>query len=128
MARQHLERADVYVPRPLQAWRALMNWLALFFQIFLQILRGTPSLAQVLSYIGLRQSFLSSASSSPSPPQTATDVSFKPLPVVEIPLQEDSFPPHRMSSSDSEVSVEEENSLDKLTVMEPPGRLSANFF
>lgn len=121
MPQQHLERADVYVPRPLQAWRALMNWLALFFQIFLQILRGTPSLAQVLSYVGLRHSFLSSASSSPSPPPpppTASGVSFKPLPVVEIPLQ-DAFPPHGISSSDSDVSVEDELSLDKLTVMEP---------
>ncbi|PKI34508.1 hypothetical protein CRG98_045045 [Punica granatum] len=94
-----------------------MNWLAFFFQIFLQILRGTPSLAQVLSYLGFRHSFLSSASSSPSPPPAAEAVSFKPLPVVEIPLQ-DSFPPDHISSSGSEVSVVDDDlSLDKLTVV-----------
>ncbi|XP_059667997.1 uncharacterized protein LOC132313301 [Cornus florida] len=70
-----MAQAEVYVPRPLQVWRALMNWLSFFFQICHQIVRFTPSLAQILSYIGLRHSLLSS--SSPS---------FKPLPCVEIPL------------------------------------------
>ncbi|KAK4745938.1 hypothetical protein SAY87_012250 [Trapa incisa] len=116
MAPQHLERADVYVPRPLQAWRALMNWLALFFQIFRQILRGTPSLAQVLSYIGLRHSIHSSASPSPSPPPIAPGVSFRPLPVADTPLQ-GAFPPQRTSFSDSDVSVHDELCPDKLTVV-----------
>lgn len=57
-----------------------MNWLAFFFQIFVQILKGTPSMAQVLSYVGLgHHSLLAASSSSPS---------FKPLPVVELPERE----------------------------------------
>ncbi|KAK4367304.1 hypothetical protein RND71_015184 [Anisodus tanguticus] len=68
------QAADVYSPRSVPAWRSLINWLAFFFQIFVQIVRGTPSLSQVLSYIGLRNSsFLSSTSQ------------FKPLPIVEAP-------------------------------------------
>ncbi|MCE5166940.1 hypothetical protein HAX54_030495 [Datura stramonium] len=68
------QAADVYAPRTLPAWRSLLNWLAFFFQIFVQIVRGTPSLSQVLSYVGLRNSsYLSST------PQ------FKPLPIVELP-------------------------------------------
>ncbi|XP_055832990.1 uncharacterized protein LOC129901757 [Solanum dulcamara] len=68
------QAADVYAPRTLPAWRSLLNWLVFFFQIFVQIVRGTPSLSQVLSYVGLRNSsFLSST------PQ------FKPLPIVELP-------------------------------------------
>lgn len=58
-------------------WSTLLNWLAFFFQIFAQILRGTPSFGQVLSRVGLRHgSFLSSTSH--ETPQ------FKPLPVVEL--------------------------------------------
>lgn len=54
----------------------MLDWLAFMVQIFVQIVRGTPSVAQVFSYIGFSQgSFL-------SPPSPA----FKPLPVVEIPL------------------------------------------
>lgn len=60
-----------------------MNWLAFFFQIFVQILKGTPSMAQVLSYVGLgHHSLLAASSSSSSSP------SFKPLPVVELPERE----------------------------------------
>ncbi|KAG6395373.1 hypothetical protein SASPL_146016 [Salvia splendens] len=72
-----LAAAEVYAPRTLQVWRTLLNWLVFFFQIFAQILRGTPSFNQVLSYVGLRQgSLLSSAPH--APPQ------FKPLPVLEL--------------------------------------------
>ncbi|CAA2958368.1 CTD nuclear envelope phosphatase 1 homolog [Olea europaea subsp. europaea] len=73
---------EVYPPpMTIQVWKTLMNWLAFFFQIFSQILRGTP---QVLSYVGLRHS--SSISTNPqASPQ------FKPLPVVELPeFQEES--------------------------------------
>ena len=73
-AKAELTQAEVYAPRSLQLWRTLLNWLAFFFQIFLQILRGTPSVTQVLSYVGLRHHSLL-----PSSP------SFKPLPVVELP-------------------------------------------
>ncbi|KAJ6362864.1 hypothetical protein OIU78_003120 [Salix suchowensis] len=62
-----------------EVWKGMMNWLGFVMKLFLQILRGTPSMAQfLLSYIGFTFPLLSS-SSSPS---------FKPLPVVEIPLQE----------------------------------------
>ncbi|KAJ0987675.1 hypothetical protein J5N97_006031 [Dioscorea zingiberensis] len=50
---------------------AVLSWLSFLFGVFVQILRGTPSWAQVLlSVVGLRGRFLSS-SSSPA---------FKPLP------------------------------------------------
>ncbi|XP_059627971.1 uncharacterized protein LOC132270784 [Cornus florida] len=68
MAELAVEAEVVYAPRSLQVWRTLLNWLAFFFQIFVQIIRGTP--AQLLSYVGLRHHSLLS-SSSPS---------FKPLP------------------------------------------------
>lgn len=36
---------EVYAPKKsLQVWRTLWNWLAFFFQIFIQIIRATPSL------------------------------------------------------------------------------------
>ncbi|CDP01667.1 unnamed protein product [Coffea canephora] len=57
------QSADVYAPKTIQVWRALLNWLAFFFQIFVQIIRGTSSLTQVLSYVGLRHSSLLSSSS-----------------------------------------------------------------
>ncbi|XP_047328931.1 CTD nuclear envelope phosphatase 1 homolog [Impatiens glandulifera] len=69
-----LTQTEVYAPKSLQVWRGLLNWLSFFFQIFLQIVRGAPSVAQVFSYIGLGHSNLLS-SSTPS---------FKPLPVVEL--------------------------------------------
>ncbi|XP_049372669.1 uncharacterized protein LOC125837619 [Solanum verrucosum] len=76
------QAADVYAPRTLPAWRSLLNWLLFFFQIFVQIVRGTPSLSQVLSYVGFRNtSFLSST------PQ------FMPLPIVELPESQE--PPHQ---------------------------------
>nr|DAD28027.1 TPA_asm: hypothetical protein HUJ06_029495 [Nelumbo nucifera] len=102
-----LAQADVYAPRPLQVWRTLLNWLAFFFQIFLQILRGTPSMAQVLSFIGLRHPLLASSSSSSS-------ASFKPLPVVELPHQDlPSVPSHITSYDDSDL----DQRIEKLTVV-----------
>ena len=61
----------VYSPRTVQVWRALLNWLGFFFQIFLQILRA-------LGHLPLLSSSTSSSSSA----------SFKPLPVIELPDQE----------------------------------------
>ncbi|KAF4353395.1 hypothetical protein F8388_016338 [Cannabis sativa] len=58
----------VYLPRTVQVWRALLNWLGFFFQIFLRILRA-------LGHLPL----ISSSSTSASSP------SFKPLPVIELP-------------------------------------------
>lgn len=108
---------EVDVPRSLQVWRGLMNWLSFFFRIFIQIVRGTPSLAQFLSYIGLRQSYLSSPSSDGS----LRSHSFRPLPVVEIPLQ-DSFPDGHVvgyQGDDVTVDASDRASMDKLTVSVP---------
>ncbi|OAY83546.1 CTD small phosphatase-like protein 2 [Ananas comosus] len=81
-----------------QAWRAVVGWMGFLLQILLQILRGTPSLAQVLSFVGLRHPLLSSAPSSSSSPSVA----FKPLP-SEIPTDTPPPPPPE--------------TLDKLTVV-----------
>ncbi|CAN1174781.1 Carboxy-terminal domain RNA polymerase II polypeptide A small phosphatase 1 [Linum perenne] len=62
----------VYSPWTLQLWTTLWNWLAFFFQIFLQIIRAFGHLP-----------LLSSSSS----------YSFKPLPVVELSETESTPPP-----------------------------------
>ncbi|XP_073016411.1 uncharacterized protein [Primulina eburnea] len=99
-----LAAAEVYSPRTIQVWRTLVNWMAFFFQIFAQILRGTPSFSQVLSYVGLRHgSLLSSAPHAP--------VQFKPLPAVEL--------------SEYEAEVEEGDSVQStsVTITAREGRL-----
>ncbi|XWS07631.1 hypothetical protein CRYUN_Cryun41cG0005900 [Craigia yunnanensis] len=67
-----LAQAEVYSPRSMQVWRALLNWLAFFFQMFAPIIRafGFPLLS----------SSSSSSSSSTTSPSTHR---FKPLPVVD---------------------------------------------
>ncbi|XP_043695379.1 CTD nuclear envelope phosphatase 1 homolog isoform X2 [Telopea speciosissima] len=102
-----LAEAEMYEPspKPLQLWKTVLNWLAFFFQIFVRILRGTPSLAQLLSCVGLRHSLLASSSSSPS---------FKPLPVVELPLQ-DSPPTASQVCCNDDLVVEDP--IEKLTVV-----------
>ncbi|MQL92865.1 hypothetical protein Taro_025501 [Colocasia esculenta] len=86
-----LAQTEVFAPpgRPnktLQLWRTLLNWVSFLFQILHQILRGTPSWAQVLSYVGLRHTpFLWTASSSASP-------AFRPLP-AEVPTDTPPPPP-----------------------------------
>ncbi|XP_010534600.1 PREDICTED: CTD small phosphatase-like protein [Tarenaya hassleriana] len=62
----------VYSPRSLEVWKALVNWLAFFYQIFLQFLRAVGHLP-----------LLSSSSSSPSGKAAADG--FELLPVVEVP-------------------------------------------
>ncbi|KAI4988438.1 hypothetical protein ZWY2020_030068 [Hordeum vulgare] len=37
-----------------QAWEAVMGWIGFLLQVLLQILRGTPSCAQLLSFVGFR--------------------------------------------------------------------------
>lgn len=103
------QAADVYPPKTIQVWRTLLNWLAFFFQIFVQIIRGTPSVTQVLSYVGLRHSSLLSSSS----PQ------FKPLPVVELQEPEHPSPPPPLSSAVQITSgaTSDGGLLDKLTVV-----------
>jgi hypothetical protein len=58
----------------MEIWRGIMNWLRFITKLFLQVLRGTPQF--FLSYICFAFPLLSSSSS------------FKPLPIVEIPLRE----------------------------------------
>ncbi|KAF5794975.1 putative HAD-like superfamily protein [Helianthus annuus] len=70
---------EVYAPKKtLQVWRTLLNWLAFFFQIFVQIIRATPSL---INY--------SYSSSSPE---------FEPLPVVELSESAQAPPPYAASA------------------------------
>lgn len=94
-----LTQPEVYSPRTLQVWKTLLNWLAFFFQIFVQILRA-------FGHLRLLSSDSSSDSSSPS---------FKPLPVVELPDHE------LLAASAVDIaSVEDEEESDglmeKLTV------------
>ncbi|KAI3731145.1 hypothetical protein L1987_62328 [Smallanthus sonchifolius] len=67
---------EVYSPKKtLQVWRTLLNWLAFFFQIFVQIIRATPSL---INY--------------------SSSASFEPLPVVELSESPESPPPYAAST------------------------------
>lgn len=71
---------DVYTAKKtLQVWRTLLNWLAFFFQIFVKIIRATPSL---INY---------SSNSSPSP-------EFEPLPVVELAETTETSTPYAAST------------------------------
>ncbi|PIN03375.1 Phosphoprotein phosphatase [Handroanthus impetiginosus] len=117
---EELAAAEVYAPRTIQVWRTLLNWIAFFFQIFAQILRGTPSFTQVLSYVGLRQGSLLSSAPQPTP-------QFKPLPVVELAefgdeSEEALAPPSRPTSaavtvSDGEGRMTDAPLLEKLMVV-----------
>ncbi|XP_022764998.1 carboxy-terminal domain RNA polymerase II polypeptide A small phosphatase 1-like [Durio zibethinus] len=69
-----LTQAEVYSPWSMQVWRALLNLLAFFFQIFAPIIRA----------VGQYPLLSSSASSSSSSSTTSTPAHcFKPLPVVD---------------------------------------------
>lgn len=100
-------QTEMSAPRSLLVWRALMDWLAFVFHVIVQIVRGAPSLAQILSYVGVRFPLL--ASSAPS---------FKPLPVGELPLHQ--FSTKKVSSLgdvDDGGSQEQDRPLEKITVM-----------
>ncbi|KAK4273712.1 hypothetical protein QN277_017051 [Acacia crassicarpa] len=91
-----LTQAEVYSPRTQQVWRALMSWLAAFFQIFFQIIRA-------LGHYPL----LSVTSSTPS---------FKPLPSVE--LQEPDLPPaSAVDITAAEYAGANNQPVQKLTVV-----------
>ncbi|CAO2817060.1 unnamed protein product [Amaranthus hypochondriacus] len=79
-----MAQTEVYAPKSGQLWRTVMNWLAFLFQIFVQIVRGTP-MTQLFDNIG----FSHAGQASFLAPPTSTS-SFKPLPVVEIPLHSSS--------------------------------------
>lgn len=93
----------------------MLNWLAFLVQIFVQIVRGTPSLAQVFNSIGFSHGGQTSFLSPPSSP------GFKPLPVVEIPLQTSSSAATAVdinaAEDDAEVAHSAALPSDKLTVV-----------
>ncbi|KAK6933009.1 FCP1 homology domain, partial [Dillenia turbinata] len=96
-------------PIAVQVWRAVLNWLGFFVQIFLQILRSTPSsftyLISLLDFSRYtHRGFLSPSS-----------LSFKPLPVIELPL-----PPVKIDGCDDIETIIDANqdpNLEKLTVV-----------
>ncbi|KAL3834839.1 hypothetical protein ACJIZ3_009575 [Penstemon smallii] len=93
-----LAASEVYAPPTIQVWKTLLNWLTFFFQIFAQILRGTPS-------------FLASAVRAPPS-------HFKPLPTVELPEEAPPPPPPTPSSSGGgEKLIDVPPPLEKLTVV-----------
>lgn len=95
-----LTQPEVYSPRTLQVWKTLLNWLAFFFQIFVQILRA-------LGHLRLLSSSSSSTDSS-SP-------SFKPLPVVELP-DHDFLAASAVDIASVEDDEESDGRVEKLTV------------
>ncbi|KAJ0089237.1 hypothetical protein Patl1_31344 [Pistacia atlantica] len=111
MAEMEMGQIEVCVPRSVQVWRGLINWVAFLFQIFLQILRGMPSF---ISYIvGLRSRHVSLFVPSPS---------FKPLPVfeVELPVQESSVVSTHVPAVHGSVGDDgggDEHATEKLTVV-----------
>ncbi|KAK8542267.1 hypothetical protein V6N13_137160 [Hibiscus sabdariffa] len=66
-----LTQAEMYSTRSLQVWRALLNWLAYFYQIF----------AQIITAVG--QYPLLSSSFSSSPTTSTSTHRFKPLPGLD---------------------------------------------
>uniref|UniRef100_A0A7N0TH60 FCP1 homology domain-containing protein n=1 Tax=Kalanchoe fedtschenkoi TaxID=63787 RepID=A0A7N0TH60_KALFE len=106
-AAAELAQAEMYSPKSIQVWSALVNWFAFVFQIFVQFLRATPSVSQVFpSVLGSgRQSFL--AASAPA---------FRPLPDVEL-LDNDEAVPSAVEISDGLGSSSNSRRLEKLTVV-----------
>lgn len=115
MAEMEMGQIEVCEPRSVQAWRGFVSWVGFILQVFIQILRGTPSFFSYL--VGLSSSsyssLLASSSSSASP-------SFKPLPVVELPLQESSAAAAAHVSFDGGLSDDcgggDGQEMEKLTV------------
>ncbi|XP_047059831.1 CTD small phosphatase-like protein isoform X2 [Lolium rigidum] len=71
-AAQHQQRGKAAT----QAWQAVVGWIGFLLQVLLQILRGTPSCAQLLSFVGFRYPLLSSTAGSDQP---LPEVAFMPL-------------------------------------------------
>lgn len=116
MAEMEMGQIEVCEPKSVQVWRGFVSWVAFILQVFIQILRGTPSFFSYL--VGLSSSryssLLASSSSSPSP-------SFKSLPVVELPLQESSAAAAARVSVDGGLSDDcgggDGQEMEKLTVV-----------
>ncbi|KAK9756002.1 hypothetical protein RND81_01G066100 [Saponaria officinalis] len=74
-----MSQTQVYAPPPPptksggQLWKTMLNWVAFFAQIFVQIVRGTPSAGQVFSYIGFSQTLYL------SPPPSNSGLNRSPL-------------------------------------------------
>ncbi|KAE8099200.1 hypothetical protein FH972_017201 [Carpinus fangiana] len=104
--------AEVCAWRPVQVWRALMDWVAFVVQIIVQIARGAQF---ALSHIGLATlplpSLLASFSSS--------STSFKPLPSVELSLHDSNSSPHVCvdSCAGEDNGHEDDHRVEKLTVV-----------
>ncbi|KAF7031466.1 hypothetical protein CFC21_042791 [Triticum aestivum] len=71
-AAQHQQRGKAAT----QAWQAVVGWIGFLLQVLLQILRGTPSCAQLLSFVGFRYPLLSATA---APDQPSPEVAFMPL-------------------------------------------------
>ncbi|KAE8770959.1 CTD small phosphatase-like protein 2 [Hordeum vulgare] len=71
-AAQHQQRGKAAT----QAWQAVVGWIGFLLQVLLQILRGTPSCAQLLSFVGFRYPLLSATA---GPDQPSPEVAFMPL-------------------------------------------------
>ncbi|XWS56732.1 hypothetical protein CRYUN_Cryun09bG0110800 [Craigia yunnanensis] len=97
-----LTQAEVYSPRSMQVWRALLNWLAFFFQIFAKIIRAVG-----------QYPLLSSSSSSTTSTSTHR---FKPLPVVDSTEIESPATVEIAAVLDSPVLTDEDR-IEKLTVV-----------
>ncbi|VAH65629.1 unnamed protein product [Triticum turgidum subsp. durum] len=63
-AAQHQQRGKAAT----QAWQAVVGWIGFLLQVLLQILRGTPSCAQLLSFVGFRSEIPADAAPVPAPP------------------------------------------------------------
>ncbi|KAE8679357.1 Haloacid dehalogenase-like hydrolase (HAD) superfamily protein isoform 2 [Hibiscus syriacus] len=98
-----LTQAEVYSPRSLQVWRALLNWLTFFYQIFAQIIRAVG------------QYPLPSSSSSTTTTSTSTH-RFKPLPVGDSTAIESPATVEIAAVLDSPVPTDEDR-VKKLTVV-----------
>lgn len=85
-----------YSPKTMQVWKALLNWLGFFVQIFFQILRALG-----------HHPLLSSSS--------ASEASFKSLPAVEL-VEHDSPAASAVEIADSPDS-DSEHPPEKLTVL-----------
>ncbi|KAI3939285.1 hypothetical protein MKW92_051357 [Papaver armeniacum] len=96
-------------------WRGLLNWLSFFFQVFIQLLKGTPSFTtKFLSFTHFRHRFLLSSS-----PSSLDSPSFSPLPVVddEVELDHLESPPSHINTPTTNNSNRDDEGIEKLTVV-----------
>lgn len=117
MSEMEIGQIDLRVPRRVKVWRGVLNWVVFFVEILIQVLKGTPSL---ISYVvGLSTTTTNNRSllvSSHSHSNSHSSISFKPLPVIEVPLQEISV--NRNNGDRYDRSHDDrDHQLEKLTVI-----------